>query len=43
MTIGQFPTNDGLFAAPRLAYFGGQPVGLRSARSCGALRVPCLK
>jgi hypothetical protein len=28
--IGQFPTSDGLFEQPRLAYFGGSQLSLTS-------------
>ena len=34
---GQIPILDGLFGQPLLAYFSGQPVGLKSVRICGAL------
>jgi hypothetical protein len=37
ISIGQIPTHDGLFGEPRLAYFSGLPLGLRSVRICGAL------
>jgi hypothetical protein len=33
-TIGQFPTDDGLFVQLRLAYFSGLQLSLTSVQNC---------
>jgi hypothetical protein len=38
--VGQFPINDGLFAAPRLAYFSTLPLSPKPARPELELVVP---